>query len=178
MPWLDAAGQAEGLSAFRFPSPGFNDKDVWLEFKPSSAPQPAHPLLLKVAAAGGSARLEPGRAQSFAPSSSTAHGDMLDGDRVLVKVRLGSSRLVRVGAGGSRVEVESLVAHGEPHGSSMLAREASHDGMRLKRAHWRAVHRDSTIIRREAWGLKRVRVVSVGVRSRYVVTWACRVQTK
>lgn len=53
-----------------------------------------------------------------------AHGDAVEKERCLVRVRPGSSRVER-GMVGSRVVLVS-VAHGEPHGSSMLSRTLSH----------------------------------------------------
>lgn len=121
----EAAGGHEGLCIPRLPSRalGTGASDVWLEFGAFSPPHPAQ-IELDVAAGVGNARPGSAAAQSSKPSSSAAHGDAAEKERCLVRVRPGSSRVER-GMVGSRVVLVS-VAHGEPHGSSMLPRTLSH----------------------------------------------------
>lgn len=123
-PGETAAGH-EGLCIPRLPSRalGAGASCVWLEFGPFSPPHPPQ-IELDAAAGVGNARPGSADAQSLKPSSSTAHGDAVEKERCLVRVRLGSSRVER-GMVGSRFVLVS-VAHGEPHGSSMLPRTLSH----------------------------------------------------
>lgn len=121
----EAAAGHEGLCIPRLPSLALGGcaSCVWLEFGPFSLP---HPPQTELDAAAGVGNDRPGSAdaQSLKPSSSAAHGEAVEKERCLVMVRPGSSSVER-GMAGSRFVLVS-VAHGEPHGSSMLPRTLSH----------------------------------------------------
>lgn len=122
----DIAGGHAGLGIPMVSPLGLAESCVWLEFIPLSPPQPDQ-VDPGVAAVGGKESPGSAAAQSLnPPSSSTAQGERLEDDRSRASMRPGSSRVVEALGGGSGMGFVSFVAHGEPHGSSMLERMDSH----------------------------------------------------